>query len=150
MLSSLSTLSEWWAWPNGGINWEVAKSYQKLPQTWRGRGCLSQILPLINLMKYHYIHRKTRSLIWCILFNRYCHIYRVTLPHSRITTYTDTNYLCLLSVCLVAGNLIGNTGRNGHTIIALYILIYILSTTMAGTVGLLKHRSEVNSVWLKR
>ena len=30
MISLLSALSGWWAWPNRGINWEAAKSYQKV------------------------------------------------------------------------------------------------------------------------
>ena len=79
------------------------------------------------------------------------------LPHSWITTYTDTNYLCLLSVCSVAGNLIGNTGRNGHTIIALHILISIVSTTMGGNccfaesmaeaiIGIIDYRGHIGMV----
>ena len=54
-----------------------------------------------------------------------------------ITAYTDTNYLCLLSVCLVASNLTSNTGRNSHAIIALHTLISIFSTIMARTIVLL-------------
>ena len=62
------------------------------------------------------------------------------LPRSRITTYyTDTNYLCLLSVCSVADNLTSITGHNGYTIIALHILISIVSATMAETVVIINN-----------
>ena len=42
--------------------------------------------------------------------------YRGMLPYSQITTYTVTNYLRLLSVCLVAGNLSDNTGHETNMI----------------------------------